>query len=244
MKVDHRTSVIPRWLYVLAAAASIALHLLMIVACGFFSFAPAAAPDVVVTVRLIASPLAIASRASAADTSARLQDEDRALRQRETETTTKQHGKLAHPGTVSTTASDGSPARHSASKPTPQTLSRFPQPDIPAIPSRPVDESDNVARRSREDYSELLAKRLSNVKNYPELAVMRHDEGIVVLYLYLDHGGHVLISKIAASSGRNILDEEVLRMVKAAEPFPPFPASWERPTAEFTIPISFALNLQ
>jgi TonB family protein len=228
----------PRQLYALAATASIALHVLVAMACCLLASKQNPSTDSVVTVRLIASPPVIASR-PASNASAHLQDEDPETIHRDTVTTPEAQGQLAHPAHIAAKALDGSAALHSASR---AKLHPLPQPDIPAIPSRPLDENENVARHSREEYSELLAKRLSGVTKYPELAVTRHDEGIVILHLSLDRAGHVLACEIVSSSGWEILDEEVLRMVKVAEPFPPFPDSWTGPTAEFTIPITFALN--
>ena len=117
-----------------------------------------------------------------------------------------------------------------------------PRPDIPAVPSLPLDASDNRAQRSRDDHAELLAQRLSRVKAYSALAVARGEEGIVIVLLDLDRSGHVISTRIVGTSGRMLPDDEVRQMVNLADPFPPFPASWNRVHAQFEVPITFRLN--
>ena len=40
----------------------------------------------------------------------------------------------------------------------------------------------------------------------------------------------------------NYLDDEVSAMAAEAAPFPPFPALWNQPSADFLVPVTFGLN--
>ena len=105
-----------------------------------------------------------------------------------------------------------------------------------------VDQQGNPARDSSALYLRELAARLSQVKRYPQLAVLLHEEGTVLLAFQIDRSGRLLAWNIATSSGHADLDSEVGRMVAAAAPFPPFPPSWREPDEVFRVPIGFYLH--
>jgi protein TonB len=87
-----------------------------------------------------------------------------------------------------------------------------------------------------------LAECLSRVKQYPIAAVARREEGVVLLSMRLDRSGRLLSWHITVSSGYRDLDDEVSAMVAEAAPFPPFPSLWNRPSADFLVPVVFGLN--
>ncbi len=87
-----------------------------------------------------------------------------------------------------------------------------------------------------------IAERLSRVKQYPIAALARQEKGVVLLSMRLDRFGRLLSSHIAVSSGYSDLDDEVSAMAAQAAPFPPFPALWNQPSADFLVPVTFGLN--
>ena len=119
----------------------------------------------------------------------------------------------------------------------------FPQTaDVPRSKPSPVDQQANRAPDSSAQYIRELAARLSQVKRYPEVAVALHEEGTVLLSFQIDRAGRLLAWTIVSSSGHDDLDNEVVRMIAAAAPFPPFPPSWVQPEKEFRVPIGFSLH--
>jgi TonB family protein len=122
----------------------------------------------------------------------------------------------------------------------PVTLAR----NVDAARSKPspVDQQGNRAVDSNAQYLREVAARLSQVKHYPQLAVVQHEEGTVLLSFQIDRAGRLLAWNIASSSGHVDLDVEVGRMIAAAAPFPPFPSSWEQPEKVFEVPIGFYLH--
>ena len=67
------------------------------------------------------------------------------------------------------------------------------------------------------------ASRLQRAKRYPRGAEKRREQGVVTLRFSLGSDGDVLERSIARSSGNAELDQEVLAMVRRAQPFPSFP---------------------
>ena len=88
-----------------------------------------------------------------------------------------------------------------------------------------------------------LVQQLQRFKRYPAEAQTRSEQGAVLLSLSLDRNGHVLAYSIAHSSGHADLDNEVMEMIKRAEPLPPFPASMTQARIDLTVPIQFSLSL-
>ncbi len=87
-----------------------------------------------------------------------------------------------------------------------------------------------------------LVRQLQRFKRYPSEAQARSEQGVVLLSFSLDRSGHVLAHRIARSSGFADLDNEVMAMIKRAEPLPAFPASMPQPRLDLTVPIRFSLR--
>jgi protein TonB len=84
-----------------------------------------------------------------------------------------------------------------------------------------------------------LLTQLERYKRYPREARMRNQEGVVAVRFRLDESGHVLAASIARSSGFPALDDEVLQLLRRAEPLPPPPGG---EPIEIVAPIRFALR--
>ena len=84
--------------------------------------------------------------------------------------------------------------------------------------------------------------RLAQNKRYPASARARGEQGVVMLSFTVDRSGHVVARSIAKSSGFTALDEEVLAMVKRAEPLPAFPPAMVQAEIHETVPIRFGLQ--
>jgi protein TonB len=95
----------------------------------------------------------------------------------------------------------------------------------------------------RNSYAQVIASRLEKAKRFPARALQRRIEGDVMLLLRVASDGNVVTSAIKGSSGFEILDGEVLRMVDRASPFPRPPETLVSSNRlEYLVPISFRLR--
>jgi protein TonB len=111
-----------------------------------------------------------------------------------------------------------------------------------AVPAAPSPGATASTRAAIATWRELLLARLQQSKRYPSSAEARREEGIVTLNFTVDRAGHVLARRIAKSSGVASLDDEVMAMVKRAEPLPAFPAAMTQASISLTVPIRFSLR--
>ncbi len=107
-----------------------------------------------------------------------------------------------------------------------------PTPSVAAAPS-----SDVLS-----DFERRLLTHLEQQKRYPRSAQMRREQGVVYLRFTMDRTGRLLSARIERSSGHADLDEEVLALIKRAEPLPPFPASMPQAQLELVAPFQFFLR--
>ena len=92
------------------------------------------------------------------------------------------------------------------------------------------------------DYLSRLEAHLNAYKNYPYVARMHREEGIVRLRFSLDRSGHVLSYNVVGSSGFASLDAEAREMIRRADPFPPMPADYRGETLDLTVPLVFSFH--
>ncbi len=85
------------------------------------------------------------------------------------------------------------------------------------------------------DFYRTIRALLERARSYPLLARKRGMEGTVLVWFTIDRKGLPQDVKIMKSSGYQILDEEVKKMLRKASPFPEF-------KGEIKIPITFKLG--
>ena len=226
----------PPWMRLAGLSASLVLH-------GAFFFALVGSPaanvghDLVVTVRLLpATPIPPRTSDPGPSTRSSRSPDAEEFRKRESDVAsvvTRSHSRTA-----------GSPRTASGSSAATGERNTLHAEKIHAVaPSpRPAQDQLNPAPQPPSFYMGQLAECLSRVKQYPIAALARREEGVVLLSMRLDRLGRLLSWHIAASSGYRDLDNEVSAMVAEAAPFPPFPALWNPPSADFLVPVVFGLN--
>lgn len=99
-------------------------------------------------------------------------------------------------------------------------------------------------RQTQMDYGWLrnaLWERIEELKRYPTQARANHWEGKVVVEVVIRHDGEVIGLKIAESSGRPILDQEALIVMRKASPLT-LKHSLGRPSITLLVPISYKLD--
>lgn len=103
----------------------------------------------------------------------------------------------------------------------------------------------NAAARSgqlRVSYESVILSRLERAKRYPHRALQRNLEGEVVLAISIATDGSVIRSEISRSSGHELFDNEVLKMVARAAPFPALPAGFDKSSLDVLIPVVFQIR--
>jgi protein TonB len=108
----------------------------------------------------------------------------------------------------------------------------------PAAPSP----GSAASRAQLAQWRDLVAARLQHNKRYPREAEVRRETGVVTLNFSVDRRGKVLSSRIVRSSGHSSLDDEVLAMLRRAEPLPAFGPAMTQSSIQLTVPIQFSLR--
>jgi TonB family protein len=95
--------------------------------------------------------------------------------------------------------------------------------------SPPAAAEDTISLDTKDEryvpYATIIRARLLQNWNYPAAARENLIEGKLLVLFTLTKEGHLAAFRILDPSGARILDEEALRTIRAAAPFPPFPAS-------------------
>ncbi len=95
------------------------------------------------------------------------------------------------------------------------------------------------ARVSVPTWKSQIAAILERNKRYPPEARARREQGVVQLAFNIDRQGHVVSSRIVASSGSAALDEETLALVQRSQPFPTPPPELPGGEISFTVPVRY-----
>ena len=118
------------------------------------------------------------------------------------------------------------------------------QTDPSMIEHRAVQQRLVQYRQTQADYGWLrnaLWGRIEELKRYPTEARTSHWEGKVVVEVVIRNDGEVVGLKIAESSGRAILDQEALAVMRKASPLV-LKHSLGRPSITLLVPISYKLE--
>lgn len=75
-------------------------------------------------------------------------------------------------------------------------------------------------------YFSKMKRQIEGVWNYPKASARRGEQGDLFVTFTIDNDGKLERVALVRSSLHRRLDDEVLRALKVAAPFPPFPQSW------------------
>lgn len=129
-----------------------------------------------------------------------------------------------------------------AAEPAPEAPAKFTAPPPPPEPPKQVGPTEDDINAARNRYGNILQREIAKHKQYPRVAQMRGWQGETLVEITIDGGGSVLSSKIHASSGHDVLDNQALEMVKKASPFPAPPSVLQGRTFTILVPVSFRLE--
>ena len=145
------------------------------------------------------------------------------------------------PPRVEAAAPDPAPAPQAAPEPVPQIAAIDPSAGPPSPPAA-APATGGGAPGATADYAAQLQAWLERHKEYPRRARQRRQEGVALLYFAIDRSGRVLQVRLQQTTGHDLLDREVLAMVRRAEPLPPMPESMAQQQLELIIPVEFFLR--
>ncbi len=92
-------------------------------------------------------------------------------------------------------------------------------------------------------YGRHVYMAVNRIKKYPVVARQMRMEGQALVQLVVDGQGQIVgVPRIYRSSGHQLLDDEALRMVMEAGPYPPLPDGFQRESATIVVPIDFSLK--
>ena len=99
--------------------------------------------------------------------------------------------------------------------------------------------NDTAGEADISSYLGLVVAHLRRFKRYPAEAQAANVQGTARVTFSVGTKGEVLQTRIVASSGAKLLDEEAVAMVSRAGPFPPIPPELRRTSMTFTVPVRF-----
>jgi protein TonB len=98
-----------------------------------------------------------------------------------------------------------------------------------------------VEAKMIEDYATLLAAHISQFKRYPRIAQRRGWEGDVMIEIRMDSKGSILTISLLEKSQYQVLDDEAIKMIERAKPFPA-PQKSISDTFTVFVPVKFGLK--
>ncbi|MGE5626379.1 MAG: energy transducer TonB [Bacillota bacterium] len=114
-------------------------------------------------------------------------------------------------------------------------------PPPPANPSPPQAPPEQPETTRPPDYQEIAEGILEANKRYPREALIQGIEGEVELQYVVNNQGTVLGYTIVSSSHQQVLDDEVIRLIRSVR-FPPFPAGDTDLRKTLDVTIEFSLH--
>ncbi len=94
-----------------------------------------------------------------------------------------------------------------------------------------IDISDSISISTQASryasYLHKVKRKIELVWEYPPLAGEMGIQGRLFVKFEIDRKGHLRMIKLLKSSGAKILDEEAIRAIKEAAPYPPFPPDFK-----------------
>lgn len=86
-----------------------------------------------------------------------------------------------------------------------------------------------------------VSKEIGRHLTYPRVALLRKMQGVATVTLVLDQH-KVIDSKVAASTGFNVLDDQAIKASYKMDPSKIFPAEYVGREIEISVPVSFFIR--
>lgn len=132
------------------------------------------------------------------------------------------------------------------SEPAPEPQLEAERPEV--VADKPADEVkqkievDDPAVEAMFRYQDVVKQKIQAARRYPLSARRRGTEGVVALAFTVVSDGHATDIVKEGSSGSMVLDEEAMRTIKRASPFPPFPRELRTDSIRMRISIVYSFK--
>lgn len=130
-------------------------------------------------------------------------------------------------------------AAQDPSDPSPATTAPPPASQPAAVPTAPIAGHAPAAHASILTWKGRVVGLLERRKRYPPEARGRREHGVAHLSFSIDRAGRLVASRIARSSGSDVLDREALALAQRAQPFPPPPRELAGEQINLSVPVRF-----
>lgn len=87
-----------------------------------------------------------------------------------------------------------------------------------------------------------VTKKIAKKQTYPRAALRKELEGKVQVEINVDRDGNIVAHNIKASSGHDVLDREVPKLMKRVSPLPTPPADATDAQLTMVVPLAWALQ--
>ncbi|BBF92878.1 energy transducer TonB [Blastochloris tepida] len=112
-----------------------------------------------------------------------------------------------------------------------------------AVASVPASQTfGHGASNALPNWNSRIVAHLQRHKRYPAEAQARGETGVARLSFTVDRAGHVIASRLTASSGHSSLDRETAELILRAQPLPPPPPELAGARFSFSVPIRYSLR--
>ncbi len=92
------------------------------------------------------------------------------------------------------------------------------------------------------EWQSEVGKAIAKKQSYPRAALRKEIEGKVKVEINVDKEGNIVAHSLKASSGHEILDNEVPKLMKRVSPLPVPPASANAGELTMVVPLAWVLN--
>jgi TonB family protein len=99
-----------------------------------------------------------------------------------------------------------------------------------------------VPKKVETSYKAIVSAILQKHRYYPPAALRKKQEGTVTVIFTIKKNGSLTEYQMTGSSGFQLLDKAVEKMLESATPFPPFPSDMKRESITLALPVDFYIK--
>jgi len=91
-------------------------------------------------------------------------------------------------------------------------------------------------------WQKSVAKKIAKKQTYPRAALRKELEGKIKVEINVDRDGNILAHSVTESSGHDVLDREIPKLMKRVSPLPAPPADASDSQLTMVVPLAWALQ--
>ncbi len=91
-------------------------------------------------------------------------------------------------------------------------------------------------------WQKSVTKKIAKKQTYPRAALRKELEGKVKVEINVDRDGNIVAHSVTGSSGHDVLDREVPKLMKRVSPLPARPADAADSQLTMVVPLAWALQ--